>query len=164
MTGLSWFDHEWGTGSIGKDTAGWDWFGLHLLDGRDLMLYRMRAKSGSATSFSSGTLVAKDGKLDHFLAEDFSIEETARWKSPSSGGTYPSRWTLHVPRASLHVEVVPVLAGQELVTEKSTRVTYWEGACDVTVPGSSLAARPRVRRDDGLRGNGRVGRAPLRRR
>ncbi len=130
VTGLSWFDHEWGTGSIGRDTAGWDWFGLHLLDGRDLMLYRMRGKAGAA-SFSSGTLVAKDGRAQPLSPEDFSIEETARWKSPESGGTYPSRWTLHVPRASLHLDVVPVLAGQELVTEKSTRVTYWEGACDV---------------------------------
>ena len=38
VTGLSWFDHEWGSGSIGKDTQGWDWFALHLADGRDLML------------------------------------------------------------------------------------------------------------------------------
>jgi predicted secreted hydrolase len=131
VTGLSWFDHEWGSGSIGKETAGWDWFALHLLDGRDLMLYRMRTGSGSASPFSSGTLVAKDGKAQSLSSEDFSIEETAHWKSPASGGTYPSRWTLRVPRASLGVEVVPLLAGQELVTEKSTRVTYWEGACDV---------------------------------
>ena len=136
VTGLSWFDHEWGSGSIGKETAGWDWFSLHLLDGRDLMLYRMRAKAGSASPFSSGTLVAKDGKAESLSSEDFSIEETAHWKSPVSGGTYPSRWTLRVPRASLSVEIVPVLADQELVTEKSTRVTYWEGACDVIEPGA----------------------------
>jgi predicted secreted hydrolase len=136
VTGLSWFDHEWGSGSIGKDTTGWDWFGLHLLDGRDLMLYRMRAKDGSASPFSSGTLVAKDGKALSLSPEDFSIEETTHWKSPASGGMYPSRWTLRVPRASLHVEVVPVLAGQELLTEKSTHVTYWEGACDVAAPAT----------------------------
>ena len=32
---------------------------------------------------------------------------------------------------------MPLLADQELVTERSTRVTYWEGACDVrTLDGS----------------------------
>lgn len=131
VTGSSWMDHEWGPGSIGKETAGWDWFALQLDDGRDLMLYRMRSKNGSASRFSSGTLVGKDGAAQALSGQDFTIDETARWKSPTSAATYPSRWTIRVPRASLSVDVVPLVAGQELVTEKSTRVTYWEGACDV---------------------------------
>lgn len=135
VTGLSWFDHEWGSGSIGKDTAGWDWFALHLFDGRDLMLYRMRGRGGSPTSYSSGTLVEKDGRKAPLGAADFTIEETASWKSARSGGSYPARWVLRVPRAEIVVVVVPLVRDQELVTEKSTRVTYWEGACDVTAPG-----------------------------
>ena len=138
VTGLSWFDHEWGSGSIGKDTAGWDWFALHLLDGRDLMLYRMRGSAGSPTRFSAGTLVEKDGHAMPLGASDFTLEETARWKSAASGATYPARWILRVPRAGVAAEVVPLVKDQELVTGKSTRVTYWEGACDVTVPGSSI--------------------------
>jgi len=136
VTGLSWFDHEWGPGSIGRDTAGWDWFALQLLDGRELMLSRMREKAGGVSPFSSGTLVTRDGKAQSLSSQDFVIEETAHWTSPASGARYPSRWRVHVSRASLDVEVVPVLAGQELVTDKSTRVTYWEGACDVTPPGA----------------------------
>ena len=42
-----------------------------------------------------------------------------------------------MPRAGVAAEIVPLVKDQELVTEKSTRVTYWEGACDVTVPGGS---------------------------
>ena len=135
VTGLSWFDHEWGSGSIGKDTAGWDWFALHLFDGRDLMLYRMRGRGGSPTSYSSGTLVEKDGRTAPLGAADFTIEETARWNSARSGASYPARWVLRVPRSGVAVVVVPLVRDQELVTEKSTRVTYWEGACDVTAPG-----------------------------
>jgi predicted secreted hydrolase len=135
VTGLSWFDHEWGSGSIGKDTAGWDWFALHLLDGRDLMLYRMRGRGGSPASYSSGTLVEKDGRTAPLGAADFTIEETARWNSARSGASYPARWVLRVPRSGVAVVVVPLVRDQELVTEKSTRVTYWEGACDVTAPG-----------------------------
>jgi predicted secreted hydrolase len=141
VTGLSWFDHEWGSGSIGKETQGWDWFAVHLLDGRDLMLYRLRGAAGNGTPFSSGTLVAKDGAAAPLAAADFTIEETARWKSPKSGATYPARWLLRVPGAGIAIEVVPVLADQELATEKSTRVTYWEGACDVKTPGGALAGR-----------------------
>lgn len=144
VTGLSWFDHEWGSGSIGKKTQGWDWFALHLLDGRDLMLYRLRGAAGSGTPFSSGTLVAKDGTAANLSAADFTIEETARWKSPRSGATYPARWVLRVPKAGIDVDVAPVLADQELVTEKSTRVTYWEGACDVKTLSGAAAGRAYV--------------------
>jgi predicted secreted hydrolase len=138
VTGLSWFDHEWGSGSIGKDTSGWDWFGVHLLDGRDLMLYRMRGPAGSPTRFSAGTLVEKDGRATPLGTSDFTLEETARWTSPASGASYPARWVLRVPRAGVEAEIVPLVKDQELVTEKSTRVTYWEGACDVTEPGSAI--------------------------
>lgn len=144
VNGLSWFDHEWGEGSIGKDTAGWDWFALHLLDGRDLMLYRMRDARGSPTRFSSGTLVGKDGASISLGPGDFTLEETARWKSPRSGASYPARWVLRVPRAGVTAEVVPLVKDQELVTEKSTRVTYWEGACDVTAPGGGPLGRAYV--------------------
>ncbi len=144
VTGLSWFDHEWGPGSIGKETQGWDWFALHLLDGRDLMLYRLRGAAGNGTPFSSGTLVERDGAAVPLAAADFAIEETARWKSPRSGAAYPARWTLRVPKAGLALDVVPLLPDQELVTEKSTRVTYWEGACDVKTPGGAPAGRAYV--------------------
>ncbi len=144
VTGLSWFDHEWGSGSIGRETQGWDWFGIHLDDGRDLMMYRLRGNGGNASRFSSGTLVDRDGRALSLSSEDFSIEETARWKSPQSGATYPSRWTLRVPRAGLVLDVVPLLADQELVTERSTKVTYWEGACDVKTLAGAPAGRAYV--------------------
>jgi predicted secreted hydrolase len=137
VTGSSWMDHEWGPGSLSGESVGWDWFGLQLLDGRDLMLYRMRKKSGSPSPFSSGTLVSREGKSIMLGSADFFLEETGSWRSPRTGATYPARWILRVPSADLAVEVVPLVAGQELVTEKSTHVTYWEGACDVRAPGGA---------------------------
>jgi len=144
VSGLSWFDHEWGSGTIGKEIRGWDWFALHLLDGRDLMLYRMRGAGGGGTASSSGTLVARDGTATALAASDFTLEETGRWKSARSGATYPARWLVRVPKAELEVAVAPVLADQELVTEKSTRVTYWEGACEVQTPAGAPAGRAYV--------------------
>jgi predicted secreted hydrolase len=131
VTGTSWMDHEWGSGSIGKDAAGWDWFAVQLDDGRDLMLYRMRSTDGAASPYTSGTLVSRDGKAESLSPKDIVIEETARWTSPKTKAEYPARWTLRVARAGLAVDVVPAIADQELVTAGSTRVTYWEGACTV---------------------------------
>lgn len=142
VTGLSWFDHEWGPGAIGAEIGGWDWFALQLADGRDVMLYRIRGKTGAGTPFTSGTLVEKSGASRSLAAADFTIEETARWKSPRSGATYPARWTIRIASADVAVDVVPLVADQELVTERSTGVTYWEGACDVLprAGGASLGS------------------------
>ena len=144
VTGLSWFDHEWGSGSIGKETQGWDWFAVHLLDGRDLMLYRLRGASGPARRFPPGRSSRRTARVDLARSTDFSIEETARWKSPKSGATYPARWVLRVAEAGLVLDILPLVPDQELVTEKSTRVTYWEGACDVKTPAGAPAGRAYV--------------------
>src|SRR5213075_1386831 len=88
-------------------------------------------KDGTATPESSGTLGEKDGASRTLAFSDVSIAETARWTSPRSHASYPARWTLRVASASLALDVVPLLPDQELATERSTGVTYWEGACDV---------------------------------
>ena len=33
VTGSAWLDREWGSGALGADEAGWDWFALQLADG-----------------------------------------------------------------------------------------------------------------------------------
>jgi predicted secreted hydrolase len=140
VRGASWFDHEFGSGQLAVDLAGWDWFGLRLSDGRALMLYRLRRPDGSAAPASSGTLVAADGTARHLAREEAAIETLARWRSPHSGATYPSRWRLRVPAAGIDLELSPLLADQELRTGKSTGVTYWEGA----VAGGGTAGGTRV--------------------
>ncbi|HJW14727.1 MAG TPA: lipocalin-like domain-containing protein [Thermoanaerobaculia bacterium] len=131
LSGTVWFDHEWGPGGMPAGAAGWDWFGLQLDDGSELMLYRMRGKDGGATPFSSGTSVARDGAHRAVRWSDVSLEEQAFWKSPRSGARYPARWRLRVAPLDLDVTILPLLPDQELVTEQSTGVIYWEGACRV---------------------------------
>lgn len=131
LTGTAWFDHEWGPGGLPAGIAGWDWFGIQLDGGGELMLYRMRAKDGSATPFSSGTWVPKEGPPRFLRWRDVWLAETATWKSPKTGARYPSAWKIAVAPAGLEVAVTPVLPDQELVTEQSTGVIYWEGACRV---------------------------------
>ncbi|HEX8373392.1 MAG TPA: carotenoid 1,2-hydratase, partial [Chthoniobacterales bacterium] len=65
VTGLGWFDHEWATNQLAPDQVGWNWFGLHLDDGRDLMLYQMRQTGGRIDPASSGTIVSASGEAMH---------------------------------------------------------------------------------------------------
>jgi predicted secreted hydrolase len=37
-----------------------------------------------------------------------------------------------IPSLNLSLDIVPQLAGQELVTSRSAQVTYWEGAVEIT--------------------------------
>ena len=143
LSGTAWFDHEWGPGGLPAEAVGWDWFALQLDDGSDLMLYRIRGRGGAATPFSSGTFVSAAGESRAISWKDVDFKETASWKSPRSGARYPARWTLGVAPLGLSVTVTPLLPDQELVTERSTGVTYWEGACRVegTRQGRPLTGR-----------------------
>ncbi len=130
VRGASWKDREWSTSALGPDEVGWDWFALQLDDGRELMAYRMRHADGSADPASSGTLVHADGTAEHLGWDRLAISSSARWASPR-GGTYPARWHVVVKDAGIDLEVVPVLADQEL----DVGVRYWEGAVDVAGTG-----------------------------
>lgn len=126
VKGESWLDREWSTSALEEGQAGWDWFGLQLDDGHELMIYRLRRRNGAVDPHSAGSLVAPDGTRRALTHADVRLEVLARWTSPR-GGTYPARWRLTVPAAGLALEIVPVLADQELdVTPR-----YWEGAVDV---------------------------------
>ena len=132
VTGTSWMDHEFGSAELGTDQVGWDWFSLQLEDDTELMLYRMRRKDGSSDLASSGTAVSPDGRSRHLEVTDFQIESTGTWTSPESKATYPAKWQLRFPSLGLVLDVVPLLADQELRTSRSTKVSYWEGAVAVT--------------------------------
>ncbi len=132
VTGTSWMDHEFGSTELGADQVGWDWFSIQLDDNTELMLYGMRLKDGSRDLESSGTLISSDGRTRHLEVTDFQIESTATWTSPESKAIYPARWRLKFPSLDLVLDVVPLLADQELHTSRSTMVSYWEGAVVVT--------------------------------
>jgi len=127
VEGNSWLDREWGTSSLEKGQAGWDWFALQLSGGKDLMFYRLRREDGVTDPFSAGTLVLPDGSVRPLSVDDVRIETLGYWKSPESGSRYPSRWRMRLPSEGLELEVVPRIADQEL----RTSIRYWEGAVGV---------------------------------
>jgi predicted secreted hydrolase len=125
-------DHEFGSGELSAELVGWDWFSLQLTTGEELMWYRLRREDGLADPASSGTWVGADGRNVPLTTEAIRLDELDRWTSPQSHAHYPSRWRVSSEALDLTLNVEPLLSDQELITRRSTRVTYWEGAVHIT--------------------------------
>ena len=110
VRGESWMDREIGSSQLAPDQVGWDWWSLRLRDGRDLMLYVLRRKDGSA-SWRNGTLVERDGRVRVLAPEAWSVRATGTWRSEASGATYPSGWELELPAEGLGLTVTPEVRG-----------------------------------------------------
>ena len=127
VRGLAWLDREWGSGRLGPQEKGWDWFGLQLEDGSCVMFYSLRDRSGAQDPYSAGTWVDREGRARPLHRGDVRIEVLGYW-ADAGGARYPSRWRLVIPTLGLDLTVRSLLADQELVTSPR----YWEGAVDVT--------------------------------
>jgi predicted secreted hydrolase len=134
VRGLSWMDHEFGSNQLREDQVGWDWFSIQLDNQTELMLYLMRRKDGSVDPYSSGTLVNANGTTKRLALSDYRVEILDRWKSPKSDAVYPMKWKVTIPTQAIELEIAPAFPEQELITNRSTRVPYWEGA--VSIKGS----------------------------
>ena len=124
VSGLSWLDREISTSVLSEGQVGWDWFALHLDDGSELMVFRLRRADGSADPYSAGLYVAADGSSRTLSGEDFEIVPKGTWRSPHSGGAYPAEFTVRVPSLELELEIQPQVADQEL----NVSFIYWEGS------------------------------------
>jgi predicted secreted hydrolase len=126
ISGLAWFDREWGSGELGAREAGWDWFALQMNDGTALMFYALRDTDGAEDAHSAGTWIEPAGAAHALRREDVAIDVTGHWRN-ADGDRYPSAWRIRVPSLALDLRVQPVLADQELKVTPQ----YWEGAVDV---------------------------------
>ena len=131
VAGLSWMDREWSTSALSEKQIGWDWFGLQLSDGRDLMLYQFLTEEGKVDSNSSGTIIEQDGTYHFLNFDDFAITNLDHWISRISGTQYPSTWQIEIPDHGLDITIKPYFEDQEF----NGIIRYWEGA--VSLVGSS---------------------------
>ena len=109
----------------------WDWFSVQLDDDTDLMLYQLRRSDGRLDLHSSGTLVLNDGAVYALGASDYELTAGRLWASDSSGAIYPVEWRIRIPSHGMSLSVTAVVDDQELETDRSTGVTYWEGVIEV---------------------------------
>jgi len=132
VEGVSWMDHEFGTSFLEAGQQGWDWFSLQLDDQTELMVYVLRQQDGSIDQHSGGTLIDPTGKATVLQAGDYGLRSGRTWTSAASDAEYPVEWEIDIPSQAMFLNVRAVLDGQELHTDESTGVTYWEGAVVAT--------------------------------
>jgi predicted secreted hydrolase len=133
VEGTAWMDHEFFSSQMGPDQRGWDWLGLQLDDGSELMVYRLRRNDGTADRFSSGTVIEKDGRSVHLRAADFTMTPAGEtWVSPASQAVYPVAWRIAVPSHGLDLAIRTPLASQELAGRLGFTPVYWEGSVSAT--------------------------------
>jgi predicted secreted hydrolase len=130
VSGTSWMDHEFFTGSMAPDESGWDWVGLQFDNNTELMLYRMRHKDGTVDPFSSGSYIDAGGRSTFLSSKDFSMQPDGDvWTSPQTKGHYPLRWQLSIPKFGLQCTISTPLSDQELTSKFGP--SYWEGAVNI---------------------------------
>jgi predicted secreted hydrolase len=134
VQGTSWMDREFSSNQLTEEQTGWDWFGLRLDDGRDLMLYQLRTTDG-AVNYGKGTLASPGGGVRYLDGGEWELTVTSTWKSPETGIVYPAAWTVEIPSEELRLRIQPDVADQENHSRAGVGMTYWEGA--VTVYGES---------------------------
>lgn len=140
VRGTSWMDKEFGSSQLMRAQVGWDWFSIQLDDGRDLMLYLVRRKDGTA-DYRNGTLVTRDGKPHYLEASKWSVYVTDTWTSPATKTMYPMRWFVELPVEGLCLDLVPEFPDQENCSRIEQSPSYWEGAVRVLGPGGKPAGR-----------------------
>lgn len=134
VTGSGWMDREFGSTWLLPEQVGWDWFGLTLEDGRDLMLYLLRREDGSR-SYAAGTVRDAGGAVRP--VREIAVEVRDTFTPPDlgyAGKPYPAGWRLRLPAESLDLTVTPLLADQEnrrAPGQPGPDLPYWEGAVRV---------------------------------
>jgi predicted secreted hydrolase len=140
VQGLSWMDHEWTSNALGRNETGWDWFGLQLEDGRDVMYFQLRDASRKVT-YRDGTLVHADGTWEPLRKPQLDVTR--------QGPVYPQAWKLQAENLP-QLELEPYLEDQEL----NLSVRYWEGAVKIKSGGSGYAELTGYRRASEGSGSG----------
>lgn len=126
VTGLSWLDHQWGNWSW-TTVRGWTWMALQLKNGVQLSVFDVRDPKGNTRAAS---VLAANGRL--LTLKKVTFTPLGTWKSPHTGGVYPSGFLLKIPAVKARLRVVPTVKDQELWLASQHRGSYWEGSATVT--------------------------------
>ncbi len=132
VRGNSWMDHEFGSNMLGDKTIGWNWYSVQLENDSQLMLCIIRNEDGTVDNNSFGTIIGADGQTRKLTGSDFIIKTTGEWQSPKTNTKFPMGWDVTIPSEEIRLNIQPSLKNQELETERSAGLSYWEGKCSVS--------------------------------
>ena len=127
--GQGWFDHQWGNSWVAQNN-GWDWWGVQLDDGTDILFFRQRDLKTGRIFFPLATFMDKDGKQSVTRNIIFRPDKTKLWRSPKSGVTYPLGWDIIFPDKELLLNVTAKVQNQEMPI-LGPGAAIWEGMCNV---------------------------------
>ncbi len=131
-SGRAWLDHEWSDEYLAEGAAGWDWIGFNLFDGSALTGFVLRRHDGSAL-WAGGSFRPAGGSARSFAAGEVRFEPGRRWRSPTTGASYPVLWQLQTPAGRFAVRAL--LDAQELDSRGNTGAVYWEGLSELLDAG-----------------------------
>ncbi|MBB6692502.1 hypothetical protein H7B90_13920 [Cohnella xylanilytica] len=134
LEGEGWFDRQWGQNYDLLRGRGWDWFGLQLEDGRELLVSRLRKADSAAQGLGTAKLIGRDGRIA--ASANAVLTPLSHWRSPASGARYPAEWRLWLPELGMDLRVMPLLREQEIPIAGPIQA-IWEGACLVVGEGRS---------------------------
>lgn len=136
VTGLTWFDHQWGPFYVTGFREVWDWFSVQADDGTDYNLFAFRDGRGNQVARYVNRLDAAGryqggGRLE--------IERAGSWQSPKSGLAYTTKWVLGLPDEGSRITLDATVPHQELWRFAPFPLdplpVYWEGSMRVAKTG-----------------------------
>lgn len=127
VRGVAWFDHQWGDFTFTK--LSWDWFGLQLADGSDIMIYQIRNQANKPV-YAQGSL-SRNNATDMLTTKDFMLTPGVKWGSAKTGVAYPIEWKIVIPDKNIDLVLRSIVKNNEFDARASTGKIYWEGALSV---------------------------------
>ncbi len=126
VRGLGWIDREWSTSVLGSGIIGWNWFGLHLDSGVDIMVFSLRRADGARDPFDAGTWIDGDGTVTAMGPADFELTPGRVWRD-AVGRSWPVEWSLACTHCGSGLVIEAALDDQRM----DTAIVYWEGLVNV---------------------------------
>lgn len=133
ISGMAWMDHQseevssfCEDGPI-KKVLGWDWFGINLENGIDLIvIIHKNAKSNERIHLHSAFIDNHEIKYSN----NFSAQPIETWESPTTHIVYPVKWEINLVDFGIKLTFSPDTNNQEILILGFARAV-WEGSGSV---------------------------------
>ncbi|RUS45748.1 hypothetical protein ELR57_17970 [Cohnella sp. AR92] len=136
VQGEGWFDHQWGRNYGLLQGEGWDWFGLQLRSGQELLISRLRYANAKSEPYSIAKLIRQDGSIA--TTEKVELKPVRTWSGGWAKAEYPVEWSIRLPEFGMSLSVTPLLDHQEMPIIGPLQA-IWEGVCSVSGTADTLA-------------------------
>ncbi|MDD4402871.1 MAG: lipocalin family protein [Desulfitobacteriaceae bacterium] len=144
VKGQGWFDHQWGRDYGLLTGIGWNWFGLQLNDGRELLINEWRSSKSKETLSPMANLIGTEGSLR--FTKNVSLQEMRYWQSPETQAIYPIEWQIGIPEFSMKLHIKAVFPNQEMPIIGPLQA-IWEGTC--VLSGQEILPNKKISSLDG---------------